>query len=229
MGLTCKFDTSEFRREFRARVLRSKRTLAEVTNEVTFQILREAYRRTPKADRSKIESLGITYQTMNKAGTKALKRKKGIYRPTTAFKLITLKGLWKWGPKPRTFPSAAAIDEFTRKKLAKRNSSVGLVASGFVPAMRAMIRKLGGKSLTGGEARVFKGTKGKGRPAEEGWNPFAEIEHATGMSIPHQSSASQARVSKEVEDAWVGAVDVVTEEMATHVARQVEKALHDEG
>lgn len=212
------FDSTAFREEFRKRVLRSKKTLAEITNEVAFQILRRAWKLTPKADRSQIEALGITYRVTNKKGTKLLKKRKAIISPTTAFKLIRLKALWMFGPKPRTFANRAALDSDAAKKLGRRSSSVGFIASGWVPAMKAIIRKIHGQTLTGGGLKTFKATKGGAKPAEESFNPFVEIENATGMNAPNQTSTSQNRVYNELAKAFEQAVDEETADMARHDA-----------
>lgn len=229
VSVRIQFDSSAFRAEFKKRVQRSKRSLAEVTNEVAFQILRAAMRRTPKADRSKIESLGISYQTMNKAGTRALKRARAVISPTTRFKLIYLKSLWRAGTSPRLlFANAAALDGVMKKKLARRSSSVGFVASGWVPAMRGLLRKIHGQSLSGADAKSFPATQGHAIPASDAsWNPEAIIENATGMNAPGQSSASQARVENELTEAWQRGVNDVTAEMSAY-EKKIERAFHGE-
>ncbi len=225
--LTC--DTREFREEFKKRVLRSKHTLAEVTNEVTFQILRMWQKLIPKANISEIEALGITYRTMNKAGTRKLKRPKPVYEPTSAFKLISLADMWRRGPSPRSFANAAALDENIRRRLARRRSSVGFVASGPVPAMRALLRKIHGGNLEGGTGKRYPGTIGSAKPAsEESWNPYAEIENGTGLNSPGQSTASANRVYTMLETTYSRAVDAITEDMARYAEKQIEKAIHGE-
>jgi hypothetical protein len=223
-GIT--FDSTAFRAEFRARVLRSKRTMAEVTNETAFQACKAAQKRTPKADLASIEALGITYRTTTKTG-KQLKRRKGIYAPTTAFKLIALKEMWTRGPSPRSFANAAALDTAIARKLSRRASSRGFVASWVVPAMRALIRHIhGGASLSGDQAKRFKGTKGSAKPANDSsWNPFAEIESSTGLNGPHQSAASQDRVYNHLERAWNQGLNDVTEEMGQYAETQLQKTL----
>lgn len=220
-------DTGVFQAEFRKRVLRSKSSIAEVTNEVTLQILFAWQKLIPKANRAEIEALGITYRTTAKSG-KLLKRKKAIYSPTTAFKLIALKALWRNGPSPRSFGNAGELDEAIRRKLALRSSSVGFVASGPVPAIRALLRKVQGKG-SWGQSRSYPGTKGKGIPAsEESWSPFAEIENATGMNGPHQTEASKTKIEAMLTSTWQRALAAVVEEWADYVAKQIEKALHAE-
>lgn len=219
------FDSQAFRDEFRKRVLRSKRTIAEVTNEITFQMLKEAYRQTPKADRAQIDALGITYRTVNRKGTKLLKKPKPNFTPNTTFKLIALKELWARGPSPRSFANAAALYQAIQRKLSRRASSVGFIPSGWVPAMRALIRRIHGGSVAG--TKSFKNSKGGATPATDAsWEPFAEIENATGMSAPYQSEASRARVEAELTQAWSKAVDIITADMASYAAKQVENALH---
>lgn len=226
MGVHIEFDTKAFREEFRKRVLRSKRTIAEVTNEVAFQILKAWQRLIPVASRAAIEALGITYRTHAKTG-KLLKRKQAIYTPTSAFKLIALKSFWQRGPNPRSFANAAELDAAIRKKLAKRNSSVGFVASGPVPAMRALIRKIHGGSMTGASNRSFKGTKGGATPASDAsWNPFVEFENATGLNVPGQSGASSTRVEGALTSTLGRAIEEVTEEMAEFADKEIEKAIH---
>ncbi len=218
MSTGIQFDSRAFREEFRKRVLRSKKTLAEIVNEVTFQILRRAWKLTPKADRSAIEALGITYRTMNKKGTKLLKKRKAIIQPTTAFKLIALKAMWRFGPKPRSFASAADLNAAIAKKLGRRSSSVGFIASGWVPAMRRIIMAIHGRSLTGGGLKTFSKTRGGAKPAVESFNPFAEIENATGMNAPNQTATSQSRVYRSLEKAWGQALDEETADMAAYDA-----------
>lgn len=227
MSGSIKMDVSDFQEEFRKRVKRSKRTLAEVTNEAGFQILHKAQELTPKADLAAIESLGVTYRERAKNG-KMLKRKQSIFTPTDAFKLIALKEMWSRGPSPRSFANAAALAEATRKKLARRKSSRGFIASGWVPAMRALIRRLrGGKSLSGPDAKRFPATKGGAIAAnEDNWSPFVEITNATGMSAPGQSAASQTRVHDELETAWKKAIEHVTEDWSSYAAKQIENAVH---
>ena len=107
---------------------------------------------------------------------------------------------------------------------------MGFVASGPVPAMRALLRKIHGAVLSGGDNRTWKATKGGAKPAsEESWNPFCEIENATGMNVPGQSEASSARVHAELEKSWHQAIAEETDDLAAHAAKRIEKALHDEG
>lgn len=227
MGPTIKFYSEDFRREFRERVKRSNSTIAELVNEAAFQIMREWQKLIPKADRTQIEALGITYRTTNKKGTRALKRKIAVYSPTSAFKLITLKNLWKFGPSPRSLASAAALDDLVRRKLARRNSSVGFVASGPVPAMRALLRKIHSGGMTGAENKVYPGTKGSARPAIEGtWSPFAEIRNATGMNGPNQDETSRGRVFNKLMETYHKAVGNVTAEWHQYACRRLERTLH---
>lgn len=226
--ITLEFDSEAFRLQFKKRVLRSKRTIAEVTNEVAFQILRAAMKRTPRANRTEIEALGISYETMNKKGTRALKRRRAVIDPTNRFKLIFLKNLWRYGPKPRTFANAAAIAEAAKKKLGRRSSSVGSIASGWMPALRALLHKIHGANLSTGEGRTFKWTHGSGTPASDGsWSPEVIIENATGMNAPHQSSASVARVESDLTTAWQVSLQEETNAMWRY-EKKLEAALHDD-
>lgn len=223
-GPNLKVDTREFQKEFRKRVLRSRRTIGEVTNEVAFQILRAWQRLIPKASRAIIEALGITYRTRTKTG-KLLKRKQAIYTPTSAFKLIALKEMWKRGPNPRSFANRQQLDEQVRKKLGRRSSSVGFVATGPVPAMRALLKKIHGAAPPG--LRTFPGTKGSAKAADEGsWNPEVTIENATGMNGPFQTAVSSARVESELMAQLQKAVDEVAQDMAAY-EKKIEKVLAD--
>lgn len=228
MGLEIKFDSVAFREEFQKRVLRSRRTIGEVTNEIAFQILKRWQQYIPTAKRSIIEALGITYRTVDKKG-KTLKRRQAIYNPTTTFKLIALKEMWMRGPKPRTFANREQLEDVIRKKLGRRSSSVGFVASGPVPALRALVRAVHGGSLTGRMTKSFKGTKGRATVADESeWTPFVEFENATGMNGPNQSAVSQARVERSLTATLERALGDVTQDMADHAAERIERTLQGE-
>lgn len=225
-----KLDTSDFQTEFRKRVERSKRTLPQLINEATLQILVYAQRITPRGDLAAIEALGITYRDRSKTG-KLLKRKKSVFNPTTSFKLIALKQMWKRGPSPRSFGSAQELDNAIRRQLSRRKSSISFVASGFGPAIKEIIRRVrGGRAIGADKVKAFPHTHGSAQPAtNDTWEPYAVIEHATGMNAPGQTAVSQNRVLNELETAWRSGVDHVVEDWAEYAAKQLENAIHDEG
>lgn len=223
-----KMDTSEFQREFRARVQRSKRTLAEVTDQAGLQILRKAYELTPKADVAAIEALGVTYRDRTKTG-KLLKRRRSIFNPTGQFKLIALKAMWKNGPSPRSFGSAQELDAAIKRKLSRRKSSIGFVAYGWVFLMRQLIKKVRSR-VEIPTGKRFPNAQGSAQGANpDSWSPYVEVVNATGMSAPGQSAESQNRVTNELETAWRKAVDATVADWADYAAKELEKSIHGEG
>jgi hypothetical protein len=213
--LTVTFDTKEFTKTFRAKVAQSSRSLTDNVNGAALSIMRHALLKTRRADKAAIEALGVIYQTHGKRG-KLLKKRRGIYAPTIRFIGIFLGNLKKLGLSGRSFPNRAALEAAAKKALAKRMSSIGFLASGWLPAARVLARALKERFDTGGIRQRGK-DRGRGVAAKPGvWNPTAIMANSS-FQTRNQSGESRERANAFIQSGLKEAFVAEIAKMRQHI------------
>lgn len=218
-----KFNADEFQREFRLRVMRSRKTLSEVVNWTAFRILRRLIELAPRARKSDIENLaGVQrYQKFGKKG-KLLKKLRTVFNKDSRFRAIFAAELRRKGKNPKAF-GKGAFDEAMRKRLLRRIAAVGFLASGWVKPLRKMVAAIGGGSV-GNLPKMFPRSIGDGTPAKfNDWSPSAEFYNGNGMNSGPEDS--RRRVEQMLSGNIERAFAEETNEMHDHAVKELNRAL----
>jgi len=198
------WDQSEFDRALLSYLRVTRHTLPEVLNKKALYLARGALQFTPRASRAAIEALGIVaYRIASKTGRR-LKKAKAIYNVTDSRARHILLAAWRKRGE-LSGKSEADIQAGVKKLIAARLRSIAFLASGWIPAIRAMARKTG-EAATTLDARQFGRPKGRGVPASDGWDPVAVIEnnvtptdeHGAVKEVPAMRAALEQAFAKEL-------------------------------
>lgn len=221
MSASLTLNTDAFRREFRARLLRTKSELSVTVNRVAYGLAQKAIDYTPKADRSEIEKLGLSgYQIVGKSG-KRLKKPKPIWVVMRKMRNIYVGRLYR-------AEGVAAVKEFfdedkwernrlIMEALKERMRAISYLKSGWVPIRNTLAKALGSARVTGEGIRAGR-AKGRATPAQSGWNPTAILENFT------QPQGDRAPIAhRKMEAAFQRAIDAETDEMAKHAGNLIGK------
>ena len=224
MSVSITFDITRFQKDFEERVARSESALPVVTNRVALDVNKIALQKTQKADRAKIEQLGVSgYQFASKRGGKLLKRRKILYGDTDTIRMrfIYIAQLRRAGINPESI-APGEMEKQIKRALGRRLSAISYMSSRFVPVLRKLMSEL--HASDAGVALKTAGGPSKSTVtvAVPGWSPscaFSIIAEAH----KDEPVAGQARMvavmKKGMEDGFNGAAD----NMEKYVSEQLNK------
>lgn len=208
MTPTLHIDQTEFQRTLIEYMGRTKRTVAEVINRKAFEIVLEAFRATPRADRGAVTAaLGATLvsERINKKG-KTVRRYD--YSDTRRIVNLVQANRYSKGLPPLTQSEALA-------KGKGRIRSIGSLASGWLLPMRRLAASFGLRSSEVGP-RVKQ--KGGATAAKAGWDPVAEFTY----TLTENKPAGQ-QIDPRVVTALQAGFDFATRDMKEYLARKMQE------
>lgn len=225
VSIQFKFDATEFQKQFRERVARSKRTLPEICNHTAYIIAGIAFKRMKKAHRSEIEKLGVAgYRVFAKSG-KRLKNRKILYNTAGPMRSIYVAGLRAKGIDPRSM-KPGEISANVIKALSARLKSIGFLAVGLLPIIKKFAYATGNKPEAGGDVKQKGRAKGSATVAKDGWAPTAQFEHGS-LTTKGQTSAASSRAVEYASDAIGRAFDEQAREWESYAAKKLNESLHN--
>ncbi len=167
--MSAKVDLREWQAAVREVLSVTKKGITETLNTQSFYVTRGAGRDTRKADRSKIEALGVVGYKLSKSKTTGtIKRGKAIIGKNSAAANIVAARMKKANVEIK---SRDQIEKAARSLIGKRLKAIGTQAAGWLGMIRTFGKAIGQPSSGG------KNVKGKGhaKPARDGWSPSAEF------------------------------------------------------
>jgi hypothetical protein len=202
----------------------TQRSLAEVCNKKAAMIAIQALNNTRKASRASIEaSLGqlTTVTRTTKAGKTAKSRRLSLVQaqqvnaPLAAL-LVNKRRAALGEPGLR----GAAMTKGIRKFLSRRFSSIGFLASGWLPAIKALSAVLKERFAVSRDKGVkqYGRRKGGAQSAKDGWNPVATIWNAV-----QGSGSANAKVNQIISDGVQKALNAEAASMDAYVETKLRK------
>lgn len=222
-----RFENERFLKAFRERVARSKSALPVVVNRAAYQVAKEAVDEVERADRTKIEALGVAaYRVLTKATknnpARFLKKAKIVYGNAAQIRMgaIYAAKLREKGINPKNI----LPDDFQRavqRALAGRLKSIGFVASGLVPVLKKLAARIGVPAYRPAQAQQSGTPKGDATPAVAGWKCSASFEVSSGLNV--KSPESRARVRGNLEKAISLGYSKTADEWEKYAAEELNK------
>jgi hypothetical protein len=213
-------DTRSFDSAFRRYMLVSKKSMAEICNRKAAMIASGAIRNTRRASRGAIESeLGkwVSVPEVTKKGT--IRNKRTLQLNTRKGHSAPLAEVIVNKQRARAGEQGLAGDELAaavRKMIARRFSSIGFLASSWLPCIRDLIPVLqerGGLHIDN-TAKWFGKPKGRAVPARPGFNPLASIESFIDKS---------ERTNRFLTEGLQKAIDDETRSMEQYIERKLQQ------
>jgi hypothetical protein len=221
MNPTFKVDMNEFQRTLKSLAATTSRSLPVFMNSRMLNVISEARRRTPVADRGKIMSdLGATLKS-ERTNAKGRKVRKYSYAPVpVVYKILNARRRAKGLPmlfNKDILPAAKSL-------IAARLRAVGSLRSGWTQAigiLAAVVNKVADKS----GPRVKQPSTAK--VARDGFNPTAEVTFrlTTQSSMSHQGQ----QIDPRAEDALRAGFAREHAEMISHLEKKVREAAQKAG
>lgn len=157
----------------------SRGVMADVLNRKALYIARGAMERTKRASRAQIEKLGLVTKSVRQRTTS-----KGKIRNVRSFDFQTETAIANYagalkrvGKSPRQFQDRAALAKAARRWIARKLTSIGFIASGWIRPIRklqTLVPSSGFSTFT--DARQYGKPKGYATAAKKSdANPFAII------------------------------------------------------
>jgi hypothetical protein len=157
----------------------SQQVAADALNRKALYIARGAMDNTRRADRNAIEKLGlVTREFRQRITSKGRVRQVRKFDFQASIAVANYAGaLKRAGKNLRQLPSRSAVEKAARRWIARKLTSIGFVASGWIAPVRKLAARVGGGQFTPfKDARQYGAPKGYAIPAEQGaLNPFVII------------------------------------------------------
>lgn len=219
MANETKLDVREFQRALVEYIPTTKKSLAQICNERALNIAARAIPPTPKAEKQKIEALGVVgYTVLSKKGTR-LKRAKAILSVGGRMRDIYVARMIKRGENPKDL-TAKEIADRVKRALGARLRSIGFIKSGWLPAMKRLGIAAGkqAKLRILGDSKTVGRDKGYAIEAKPGFTPSATIVNMAGSLTDDNGHA----LVKFGAPALQQAVNAEARELLEHTARKLQ-------
>ena len=195
--IEAKLDTSRFDRAFALYEQTSRKTLAEAINYKLFDAARAAIKGTDKADRNDIQ------QTLEEASTLYPKR-------TVAEMIVIMK-------HARTGDEIGDLLAEAKELIKYRKSHTGFVKSGWIPALRKLLRMVGKESISISSVTSQENNFGGAEPAKASDN----VLNGSVFNDIHGID-NKAFVERLKEKGAQFAIDKVTADIETYLAKKLD-------
>jgi hypothetical protein len=225
MAVTCKTNFDDFNRDFRARVARSKQALPVITNRVAFMVAKAGFDAVQKAERSKIEQLGVIGYKLSKdrktgklkKGGKVFATGEGISRATNIF----IAELRKRGYDPRKI-QPGQMQKLVQAWINERLRAVGSLKAAFIPVVKKLFSVLNeSQSLSYHGIAAFGRARGHAELAKEGWKPACKFDVAGGG----KNDANIEQVEQYLTDALDAGFAAAMKDFETYAAKELNPIL----